>query len=101
MSAPRSRVPGSIGSRLNYANVMATVAVFLALGGASYAAVALPRDSVGTPPLREHSVTHSKLHARSVGTAQLRDDAVDASKLAAGGVKKHALSPWIRDQLAR
>ena len=80
---------------------MATVAVFLALGGASYAAVALPRDSVGTPQLREHSVTHSKLHARSVDTAQLRDDAVDASKLAPGGVKKHSLSPWVRDQLAR
>jgi hypothetical protein len=90
-----------MGSHLNYANVMATVAVFLALGGASYAAVALPRDSVGTPQLRENSVTRSKLADRSVDTQQLRDDAVDASKVAAGAVKKHSLSPWIRDQLAR
>jgi hypothetical protein len=90
-----------MGSRLSYANVMATVAVFLALGGASYAAVALPRNSVGTPQLRESSVTRGKLATGSVDTRQLRDDAVDASKVAAGAVKKHSLSPWIRDQLAR
>ncbi len=91
----------ALRSHLSYANVMATVAVFLALGGASYAAVSLPRDSVGTAQLRERSVTRSKLAARSVDTERLRDDAVDASKLAAGAVRKHSLSPWIRDQLGR
>ena len=94
-------VMSTLRSHLSYANVMATVAVFLALGGASYAAVSLPRDSVGTAQLRERSVTRSKLAARSVDTKRLRDDAVDASKLAAGAVKKHSLSPWIRDQLGR
>ena len=34
--------------RVTYANVMATIAVFVALGGASYAAIAVPRNSVGT-----------------------------------------------------
>jgi len=87
--------------RPNYANVMATVAVFVSLGGASYAAVALPRDSVGTAQLRADSVTYNKLHARSVGPDQLRDDAVDATKLAQGSVKKRSLSPWLREQLAR
>jgi hypothetical protein len=81
----------ALRSHLSYANVMATVAVFLALGGASYAAVSLPRDSVGAAQLRERSVTHSKL----------RDDAVDASKLAGGAVRKHSLSPWLLDQLGR
>ena len=93
-------MPGSIRAHLGYANVMASVAVFLALGGASYAAVSLPRDSVGTRQLREHAVTHSKLGNRSVDTRQLRRRSVEASKLALGAVKQSSLSPWIRGQLA-
>jgi hypothetical protein len=56
-----SRWPQRVGERLSYANVVATLALFVALGGASYAAVALPRNSVGTPQLRTHSVTPAKL----------------------------------------
>ena len=33
--------------RLSYVNVVATLALFIALGGASYAAVELPANSVG------------------------------------------------------
>ena len=32
---------------LTYANVMATIAMFLALGGGAYAALKLPKNSVG------------------------------------------------------
>jgi hypothetical protein len=102
MRPPDSRrLSRSIRERLTYANVMASVALFVALGGASYAAVSLPRDSVGTQQLRGQAVTRSKLAPGSVDTRQLRDRAVDASKLALGGVKKHSLSPWLLGQLAR
>jgi hypothetical protein len=37
--------------RLTYANVVATVALFIALGGASWAAISLPADSVGSRQL--------------------------------------------------
>jgi hypothetical protein len=47
--------------KLTYANVMATVAVFIALGGASYAAIKLPKDSVGTEQLQKGAVTATKL----------------------------------------
>jgi hypothetical protein len=47
--------------RLTYANVMATVAVFIALGGASYAATQLPKHSVGTKQLRNGAVTYGKI----------------------------------------
>ena len=48
--------------RLTYANVMSTVALFVALGGASYAARgALGPDSVGTRQLRAAAVTPPKL----------------------------------------
>ena len=47
--------------RLTYANVMATVAVFIALGGASYAAIKLPKNSVGTKQIKKNAVTSSKV----------------------------------------
>lgn len=46
---------------LTYANVMATVAVFISLGGVSWAAVTLPRNSVGSAQLRPGAVSESKL----------------------------------------
>ncbi|HEY1481051.1 MAG TPA: hypothetical protein VGF46_13515 [Gaiellales bacterium] len=52
-----------IGARLSYANVMATIAVFLALGGGAYAAVTLPRHSVGGDQLKPGAV----------GSEQVRD----------------------------
>lgn len=47
--------------RLTYANVMATIAVFIALGGASYAALKLPKNSVGTKQLKKEAVTAGKV----------------------------------------
>jgi hypothetical protein len=46
--------------KLTYANVMATIAVFIALGGASYAATQLPKNSVGTKQLKKGAVTPAK-----------------------------------------
>jgi hypothetical protein len=46
---------------LTYANVAATLALFLALGGAAYAATQLPRNSVGTAQLRKEAVTTAKI----------------------------------------
>jgi hypothetical protein len=57
-----------IPSRLGYANVMATVAVFIALGGASYAAVRLPRNSVGARQLKKEAVTPAKLSKKARAT---------------------------------
>lgn len=54
-----------ICSKLNYANVMATVAVFLALGGASYAAFKLPKESVGARQLKAGAVTPAKLNEKT------------------------------------
>jgi collagen triple helix repeat protein len=46
---------------LTYANVAATLALFLALGGAAYAATQLPRNSVGTGQLKAEAVTAGKI----------------------------------------
>jgi hypothetical protein len=63
-------------SRLTYANVMATVAVFIALGGASYAAVKLPRNSVGSTQIEANAVTGAKI----------KNGAITGSKIAAGTI---------------
>jgi hypothetical protein len=100
-SSRGERTVGSIRERLTFANVMASVALFIALGGASYAAVALPDNSVGSKQLRRHAVKQADLAAASVGTRQLRRRAVTAPKLAGGSVRKRSLSSWIRGQLRR
>ncbi|HEY5143970.1 MAG TPA: hypothetical protein VII98_10755 [Solirubrobacteraceae bacterium] len=46
---------------MTYANVMATTAVFIALGGVSYAAVKLPQNSVGTKQIQDKAVTKPKV----------------------------------------
>lgn len=48
-------------NHLSYANVMATIAVFIALGGASYAAIEIPKNSVGAKQLKNGAVTQAKL----------------------------------------
>jgi hypothetical protein len=50
-----------IRSKLTYANVIATIALFAALGGGAYAATQLPKDSVGTAQLKDNAVTPAKL----------------------------------------
>lgn len=50
-----------IRQHLTYANVIASVALFLALGGAAVAATQLPRNSVGTQQLKSGAVTIGKI----------------------------------------
>jgi hypothetical protein len=53
-------------NRLTYANVIATIALFIALGGVSYAAFKLPKNSVGTRQLKKEAVTAAKVKAGSL-----------------------------------
>ncbi len=69
--------------QLTYANVMATIAVFLALGGASYAAIELPRNSVGARELRSASVGASDLKRGAVSSRAIRDATIRTRDLAA------------------
>ena len=48
-------------SSLSYGNVVGTLALFIALGGVSYAAVTLPARSVGTKQLKSEAVTGAKV----------------------------------------
>lgn len=52
--------------RPSYAEVVATLALFIALGGASYAAIQIPKNSVGTKQLKKNAVTSAKVRDRSL-----------------------------------
>lgn len=86
-----------IHKRLTYANVMSSLAVFLVLGGgAAFAAVNLPANSVGTKQLKKNAVKTGKvsfeaikagkLSKNAVPTNRLRDKAVATGKIADLGV---------------
>ena len=62
--------------RFTYANVVASVAVFMALGGGAYAAVKLPTNSVDSSAIKAGAITNAKL----------AKGAVDASKIANGTI---------------
>jgi len=79
-----------IAERLTYANVVATLALFVALGGASYAAVELPVNSVGPRQLRAGAVTQRAL-GFPLGLTSLSEKAAGAPRsFCNGGV---ALAP--------
>ncbi len=69
--------------RPTYANVMSTVALFVALGGTSYAVAKLPKGSVGERELKKNAVTSVKL----------RDGSVTAADLAPGAVRSGPRGP--------
>ena len=57
-------------SRLSYANVTASLALFIALGGTGYAAVTLPRNSVGSAQLRNNAVGAKEIRRGAVAPAR-------------------------------
>jgi hypothetical protein len=52
-------------------NAIALAALFVALGGTSYAAVAIPKDSVGSRQLRKGAVTSNKVHSGAITPGKL------------------------------
>ena len=59
--------------RLSYANVTATLALFVALGGSSYA---VTRNSVGAAALRPNSVGKSEIQRYAVRTSEIEDQSI-------------------------
>lgn len=76
-----SSVLARLRTRLTFANVTASLALFVALGGTSYAVTALPRGSVGTTQIRTNAVTSSKIRDRALG---VRDLSLSARKMLRG-----------------
>lgn len=78
-----------IRSRLTYANVVASLALFLSLaGGGAFAATQLGKNSVGTSQLRKGAVTAAKLKKNAVTTSRIKNRAVTGRKIRLSTVGK-------------
>lgn len=58
------------------AMVVACLALGIALGGTSYAAIKLPRNSVGTKQLKKNAVTTPKIRGAAVTGAKVKNDSL-------------------------
>lgn len=66
--APADRPIDRVRQRLTYANVMSTLAVFIALGGSSYAALQIRGSDI-----KNRTITGTKLRANTLTGAQIRE----------------------------
>jgi hypothetical protein len=82
MNRPFSR----LRRRLSFANVTSAAALFVALGGTSYAAITLPTNSVGTREIRTGGVRKAEIATGGVGQAEIRTGAVGKGEIKTGGV---------------
>lgn len=74
-------------SKLTYANVVATLALFLVVaGGSAFAATHLAKNSVGARQIKKNAVTAAKIRSGAVTTAKIRNGAVTGAKIAAGSI---------------
>jgi hypothetical protein len=74
-------------------NAVGYVALFAALGGTSYAAVALPAGSVHSIQLANGAVTHAKLARSSVGENDLAKRSLTAADFKPGALVKALVGP--------
>ena len=76
-----------IKAKLTYANVTSTLALFIALSGATaYAATKLPDRSVGEFQLRPGAVTAEKIRKNAVSAPKIKAQAVKQGKIANGSI---------------
>jgi len=76
--------------KLSYSDVIATIALFVALGGAAIAA-GIPRHSVGARQLKRGAVTSHALRKGAVTRAKLARGSVIAGKLAPNSIFPQAI----------
>jgi hypothetical protein len=67
--------------RPTYANVTATLALFVALGGGAYAAGALPANSVGSKQLKRNTVVTAKIKNNAVNGSKVLDDSLTGTDI--------------------
>jgi hypothetical protein len=76
-----------IRTRLTYANVMSTLAVFLVLGGgAAFAATQLGKNTVGTKQLKKNAVTAAKIKNGAINSAKVTDGSLTGVDIADGSI---------------
>ncbi len=75
-----------IRKRLTFSNVVACLALFIALGGAAYAGTRLPKNSVGSKQLKKESVVTAKIKKGSVTGPKVATDTITGPNVAANTI---------------
>jgi hypothetical protein len=78
-------MPARRTRRLSYANVVSSLALFIALGGVSWAATTLPANSVGKRQLKDNAVTGQKVANGSLRAADFARGALPAGPQGVAG----------------
>jgi hypothetical protein len=76
----------AIRKHLSYANVMATLAVFIAMGGGALAALRVPANSVGTRQLKRGAVTGIKVRDGSLTGADIKPQSLTGESIKPGSL---------------
>lgn len=76
----------SIWDRPAFSNVVALAALFIALGGVSYAAVKLPKNSVGTKQIKKNAVNSKKVKNGSLLAGDFKAGQLPAGPTGAQGL---------------
>ncbi len=71
---------------LSVANVLSCIALFVALGGAAYAAVKIPNNAVKARKIAPQAVTNAKIKTQAVTSGKIKNGGVNALDLGAGQV---------------
>jgi hypothetical protein len=81
-----------VRSQLTFANIVALVALFVALSGAAYA-LTIPENSVGTKQLKENAVTGAKIRAGAVTSSKVKDGSLLSKDFKAGQLPRGSAGP--------
>lgn len=68
---------------LTFSNVLASIAIFIALGGSAYA---VTKNSVGSAQLKQNAVTAKKIKKNAVTAVKIKNNAVTSTKIRNGAV---------------
>lgn len=79
--------------RPSHGTIAAYLALFVALGGTSYAVTSLPKNSVGSAQIRNHSVKGSDLGSNSITTSKVKNGSLRAGDFAAGQLPSGPTGP--------
>jgi hypothetical protein len=71
---------------LTFANVISMMALFVALGGAGYAAVTLPKNSITAKQIKKNAVGASEIKRNGVGAAEVKTNAIAAAEIRSSAV---------------
>jgi hypothetical protein len=80
-----------LGDRLTYANIVATMALFVALGGTSYAVLHVGSNDVVDNSLRSRDIRNNSLRASDIRDRTLRARELGRDSLGSGVIKESAL----------